>query len=61
MSRDDRSNLHKERMSQPIIAIPNPQNHRVIEESLLVKSKGSFYNFHKVDKPHSWIYNRDIP
>lgn len=61
ISRDNRSDLHKERMSLAPIPIPSPQKHRVLENALLMRSKVTFHNFRKVDKPHSWIYNRDIP
>ena len=60
-SRDSRSPIQRERMSQPLIDIPEVQTYYDFDEQLILYAKQSFVSFVAAKKPSTWSHQRDQP
>jgi hypothetical protein len=60
-SRDLRSNMQRQRMSQPLIPTPVVQAPFDLNPDLIAATKASFASFVPASKPSTWIYPRDVP
>lgn len=61
VSRDLRSNMHRQRMSHSLISVPQIQNLFELDPDLSAVAKASFVSFVPVSKPDSWTHDRDKP
>jgi deoxyribodipyrimidine photo-lyase len=60
-SRDLRSNMQRQRMSQPLIAVPAAQDPFDLDLELITTTKASFEWFIPATKPPTWIHPQDVP
>ena len=60
-SRDLRSNMQRQRMSQSLIPVPAAQAPFDLDPDFVVATKASFTSFIPASKPSTWIYPRDVP
>ena len=61
VSRDLRSNMQRQRMSQPLILVPAAQAPFDLNPDLVAAAKASFTSFIPASKPSTRIYPRDAP
>ena len=60
-SRDSRSPIQRERMSQPLIDIPGVQSYYDLDKQLIMYAKESFVSFVAAKRPSTRSHQRDQP